>query len=304
MKFYIGMTDDKWYSYLADIAPDELNFWQPNNTNAFRAIAPGDMFLFKLHSPNNFITGGGWLIRHTRIPLSLAWEAFGVKNGVASYEAFCKSIWRYRKTNPKEDPDPVIGCILLTTPFFFDRTDWIPIPSDWSANIVQGKTYHSEIGEGLKVFEQIMDRLAMRPSTGNVPLGVSDRFGTPYMVEPRLGQGGFRILVTDAYQRRCAVTGEKTLPVLNASHIKPYAQNGPHDVRNGILLRQDVHTLFDRGYLTVTDRHVIEVSKRIKEEFGNGKEYYAYHGKPQAILPEKQANQPADDFLIWHNEHV
>ena len=73
MKFYIGMTDDKWYSYLADIAPDELNFWQPNNTNAFRAIAPGDMFLFKLHSPNNFITGGGWLIRHTRIPLSLAW---------------------------------------------------------------------------------------------------------------------------------------------------------------------------------------------------------------------------------------
>jgi putative restriction endonuclease len=40
-------------------------------------------------------------------------------------------------------------------------------------------------------------------------------------VQPRLGQGAFRLLVTDAYQRRCAVTGERTLPVLDAAHIRP-----------------------------------------------------------------------------------
>ena len=37
----------------------------------------------------------------------------------------------------------------------------------------------------------------------------------------RLGHGAFRLLVTDAYQRRCAVTGERTLPVLDAAHIRP-----------------------------------------------------------------------------------
>jgi hypothetical protein len=52
------------------------------------------------------------------------------------------------------------------------------------------------------------------------------RYGNPLMVRPRLGQGSFRVLVTETYQRRCALTGEKTLPVLEAAHIKPYAELG------------------------------------------------------------------------------
>jgi hypothetical protein len=47
------------------------------------------------------------------------------------------------------------------------------------------------------------------------------RYGSPNPVQPRLGQGAFRLLVTDAYGRRCAVTGERTLPVLDAAHIRP-----------------------------------------------------------------------------------
>ncbi len=69
------------------------------------------------------------------------------------------------------------------------------------------------------------------------------RYGEVYYIHPRLGQGAFRVMVTEAYQRRCAITGEKTLPVLNAAHIKPYAEEGPHEVRNGLLLREDLHTL-------------------------------------------------------------
>ena len=44
-------------------------------------------------------------------------------------------------------------------------------------------------------------------------------YGDPVLVRPRLGQGTFRVLVTDNYRRRCAVTGEKALPVLDAAHI-------------------------------------------------------------------------------------
>jgi putative restriction endonuclease len=91
--------------------------------------------------------------------------------------------------------------------------------------------------------------------------------------------------------------------VLDAAHIKPYSLGGTHQPTNGILLRQDVHTLFDRGYLTVTPEYRVEISKRIKEEFDNGKEYYAMHGA-QIHLPDPPQLRPSREYLIWHNEQV
>ena len=103
---------------------------------------------------------------------------------------------------------------------------------------------------------------------------------------------------------RCAISGEKTLPTLETAHIKPYAESGPHAISNGLLLRSDLHKLFDSGYLTVTPEHRAEVSGRIKEEFENGREYYRYHGKPMLILPEGLNRQPDPRFIQWHNEQV
>ena len=110
------------------------------------------------------------------------------------------------------------------------------------------------------------------------------RYGTPITIRPRLGQGAFRVEVTDAYSRRCAITGEKTLPALEAGHIRPYAKSGPHEIRNGLLLRSDIHNLFDLGYLTVTTDYKVEVSRRIKEEYDNGRHYYALHGQTLSII--------------------
>jgi putative restriction endonuclease len=135
-----------------------------------------------------------------------------------------------------------------------------------------------------------------------VQVADAERFGSAYLARSRLGQGAFRILVTDAYQRRCAVTGEKTLPVLEAAHIKPFAMNGPHLVRNGLLLRSDLHKLFDLGYITVTPELRFEVSPRLRQEWQNGHEYYAYDGQELRFQPTDVANRPDREFLIWHNE--
>jgi putative restriction endonuclease len=64
-----------------------------------------------------------------------------------------------------------------------------------------------------------------------------------------------------------------------------------------------VHTLFDRGYVTVTPEYRLEVSRRIKEEFENGQEYYSVHGK-QIVLPDAIGLRPTADFLAWHNQQV
>ena len=70
---------------------------------------------------------------------------------------------------------------------------------------------------------------------------------------------------------------------------------------NGILFRADIHKLFDAGYVTVTPDYHFEVSRRIKEEFENGRDYYALHGSP-IRLPKKAADCPAAEALFWHNE--
>ena len=110
-------------------------------------------------------------------------------------------------------------------------------------------------------------------------------------------------MVTDAYERRCAITQERTLPALEASHIKPFKENGPHSVKNGILLRSDIHNLFDSGYVTITPSLTVEVSRRIKEEFENGRDYYRLHGG-RIRLPASPRNRPSAEYLEWHNTNV
>ena len=258
MKLYLAVTDNNWYHYLSQLNPDEINFWQPGGRTGFKAIDPGAPFLFKLHSPYNYIVGGGLFVRHSFLPISLAWDAFGEKNGTPDYPTLRTTIRKYRSKEGRIELDPIIGCIILSDPFFFPEQDWIDVSSFWPKNLTQGKTFNTEDELGRNIWDQVSERINKQNVTLNEPyhepttVAVSDRYGDSYLTRPRLGQGAFRVLVTDAYQRRCAITGEKTLPVLNASHIKPYSQEGPHEVRNGLLLREDLHTLFDRGYLTVT----------------------------------------------------
>jgi putative restriction endonuclease len=119
---------------------------------------------------------------------------------------------------------------------------------------------------------------------------------------PRLGQGAFRVLVTDAYQRRYAISQEKTRPALEAAHIRPYGDGGEHEAQNGLLLRRDIHSLFDAGYVTVTPDLHLKVSKRIRGKFDNGRHYYALHG--QSInTPAAPTHRPSTAALTWHNEN-
>ena len=105
------------------------------------------------------------------------------------------------------------------------------------------------------------------------------------------------MLVTDIYGRRCAVTQERTLPALEAAHICPYGDGGAHVAQNGLLLRRDIHSLFDAGYVTITRDLKFEVSRRIREEFDNGKHYYTLHGF-KIDAPSDVGNPPDPDALI------
>jgi putative restriction endonuclease len=81
----IPVTDNEWLALLSrQQGIDDINFWKPGGTTLFHALNPGEPFLFKLRSPRNYIAGGGFFARSTMMPVSLAWEGFGEKNGAPS----------------------------------------------------------------------------------------------------------------------------------------------------------------------------------------------------------------------------
>lgn len=299
MRFFVAVTDNSWFRYLASAGRDEVNFWRPSG-RGFGAIEVGAPFLFKLHSPEDYIVGGGYFVRAERLPLTLAWDAFGDKNGAPSFSELRELIRAHRRGS---EQDPIIGCVILNEPFFFPRDNWIEAPEDWSPNIVTGKSYDTEESVGRRVWNRVRQQLPsavrIRPLPAHHPI-----FGREYLTRSRLGQGTFRILVTSAYRRRCAITGEKTLPVLQAAHVKPVTESGPNHTDNGLLLRSDLHILFDRGYLTVTRDHRVEASDRIKEDFDNGEEYAHLHGHRLTVVPELLDERPNGEYLDWHNERV
>ena len=300
VRLVVAVTDRDWFETLRRVPVlEEVNFWAPGGA-PFKALSPGELFVFKLHAPDNFIVGGGVFAHSSSMPCSLAWEAFGLANGATSLAEMRRRIGKYRKVDPGKREDFVIGCRVLTQPFFLDEFEWLSVPKSWSPNIVTLKSYSTDDAEGLELWERVRSRLAAQPRLAG--LGEADRFGAPALVRPRLGQGAFRMVVTDQYQRRCAVTNERTLPALEAAHIVPYAEGGSHEPSNGLLLRRDIHSLLDAGYVTVTPEMHFEVSRRIKEEFENGRDYYRLNGNPVSHPLSKDA-WPSPARLRWHNEN-
>ncbi len=317
MRGFVANTDYDWYRFLARRAQeaplDEVNFWRPSDRATFKALSPGEPFFFRLKHPHNAIAGFGWFARFSILPAWLAWDAFGVENGAESLDAMVERLLMYRRRMGHDDTgrasDFEIGCIIVTQPAFFPESLWVREPADWHQNIVSGRTEVLSSGEGRRIFVECRERAAMltaaaqsaasaQPSlVGIEPRG--ERYGPPTLVAPRLGQGAFRIAVLDAYERACAVTQEHSLPVLEAAHIRPFADGGPHDVRNGLALRSDIHRLFDTGYVTVTPDYRFRVSEALYEDFHNGRSYYALD-KQRIHLPSELAMQPDRSLLEWH----
>jgi putative restriction endonuclease len=300
VNLFVANTDNAWFDFLSS-EPNisEVNFWWPGEM-PFRALEPGELLVFRLKSPRNRIGGFGVFSSHSSLPIQIAWESFGRANGVSSFEALRNSIAGYR-TDSAVGPMTNIGCTILVEPVFLPSDLWLEVPASWSRSIQRGKMYSTETADGLNLWNGLQDaaQLCTAPVASELA-EVQARYGAPALVTPRLGQGAFRVAVTEAYGRQCAITDGKVLPALDDAHIKPYSEGGFHAKSNGILLRKDIHSVFDAGFATVDDHYRFLVSKKVKEVFNNGEEYLRLDGK-SLRLPVKKADWPNPDFLRWHN---
>lgn len=111
----------------------------------------------------------------------------------------------------------------------------------------------------------------------------------------RQGQTQFRAALLKAYEGKCAVTGCTIEALLEAAHIVPYQGSDTNVVSNGLLLRADIHTLFDLGLLWIDpDSRVVKLAEALRES-----EYQNWAGKP-IFVPQKSSDQPSATALLSH----
>lgn len=293
VKIAVAVTDRAWFEQLSAL-PElaEVNFWTASPA-PFTALQAGELFLFAL---DGFIVGGGVFVTADTLPCSLAWEVFGTANGAASLDAMRQ---RFGPQDARGDFN--ISCRVLAQPFFWDESFWLPVPASFPRSAY--KTFDTASAQGAQLWDAVQARLEAEVAAERSFADEQRRYGHPVLVRPRLGQGAFRVLVTDAYARRCAVTRERTLPALEAAHIRPYSQGGDHAPANGILLRRDIHSLFDLGYVSITPDLIFVVSGRIRREYRDGRDYYALHGR-NVVIPDHADCRADRAALAWHNERV
>lgn len=307
MKAYVGVTDGEWSDFLAQRPEiNEVNFWRPSSEHGFNVLVPGEPFFFKSHYPENRIVGGGFYSGFARLRLSEAWALYGEGNGAASLDGMRRRIGFYRKATIAQGEDPIIGCILLRDVRFFSYEERPEPPRDFKPNIVQGKSFDLGVHGEAEYFQYLLSRLIGHEV--DVDLSVSWHrpgpvYGDKRLAPQRLGQTAFKAVVLNAYEGRCAITGSRIRPVLQAAHILPLPKGGEHRLDNGILLRSDVHTLFDRGYIGIDPKYRLMVSPRLRDEFGNGNEYFQCEGK-EILTPRRRRDRPNAEFLEWHADTV
>jgi len=121
------------------------------------------------------------------------------------------------------------------------------------------------------------------------------RLATMRAIKVRRGQQGFRRALVEAYGGRCTITGCDVLDVLEAAHITAYLGPKTNHVTNGLLLRADLHTLFDCGLLAVDPATLkVVVAPTLRQS-----DYGALHGRPLSS-PQDPASTPSGLALLQH----
>jgi len=113
-------------------------------------------------------------------------------------------------------------------------------------------------------------------------------------VHVRYGQADFRTALIEAYEGRCAITGCQAKQVLDAAHIKPHMGEYTNRVDNGLLLRTDLHALFDLGLIWIDEDYTVAVSPDL-----DGTEYDQLNGQKMR-MPKQKAHWPHPEHLKDH----
>lgn len=270
--FAIAVTDVDWFKYQRSHGfIDYVNFWTPSQ-NRPQKLSQGDYFVFKLRGPGDLIGGYGTFVEYKFQTLDATWQEFGQRNGADNKSEFMDTLTQF-DSNDKVN----CGCVVLKDIVYFDE------PKD---RIRSGFTKKPA---QLYAYDNIPFPFGgMLVSTGHFNLIQTTAKNKKLQSSTiREGQGAFHTAVSKAYQGQCCITGEKIPELLQAAHIQDYINKDSNHIQNGLLLRIDIHKLFDSGLLYIDQTYHVHVSPLVKTP-----EYSKLEGR-QISLPANISDRPA-----------
>lgn len=303
MKHCIYNTDPNWLASLAkNGVTDNVNFWRKDKRKL--NLLEGASLFFKKRGTQE-IVGRGIFREMKMSTLQQAWEEFGKGNGADTFEEFTERAAEVIHIDSED-----VCCIILDRLEFLSDEDTYTVPESFFAkNILASKFVEEQeqpkLFELFEPFTHVSDK--KHEKLISIEKGISEEeFSTKNLKEGkervlrslaiRRGQKGFRDKLLRAYSSRCAVTGTSVADVLEAAHIIPYSGKETNHTQNGILLRADIHTLFDLGLAFIADDysfHLVTESLR--------REYPGLNGK-RINLPELEEHHPSLDALAHHRK--
>jgi putative restriction endonuclease len=308
---FVALTDRRWFDYLRSVSVegvvDEVNFWSPEAQRPMKRMRPGEPVFFRLKQPVHAVAGYGFFAHFALLDLDVAWGTFGMRNGFADRIGFLEALGEWRKKDGQGllADGRRLACTILRDAVFWPQERWIAWRGErgWRPNVTQGATVREPQHADFLLRQIQLDQHV--PPEEFAPqftlVDADEREIVAAQSRRRVGQGVFRARLLSAYAGRCAITGERTEPVLDAAHVQPYLGPQSNHVQNGLLLTKEFHALFDLGFVTITPDHVVRVSSRIRDRWSNGKRYYEFDRQPLRVLPESIAERPSADALHWHN---
>lgn len=280
-------------SWVLTIAKEYPNHWDIAKENGLwdmtksRAIQRGDRVYF-------WVTGGRGLVGRVEVSddarilgedEALPWTDAGERSYVSRFD--------FRRAEDFTG-HPVGWTDVAEATGWPGRPDWASRPTDDSAAEAWLSSLFSEVDPVANAF---VNSAAAAATIAD--LGEDTRERAFAEIAVRRGQGPFRDALLSAYGRRCVVTGTSEEAVLEAAHIAPYRGEHTNLVANGLLLRSDIHTLFDMHRLTVRreeEQYVVRVSPAVGEHL-----YRELDGRPLSRMPRHAPHRPSHEALAAHN---
>lgn len=270
--FAISPTDNHWFNFLKGSGLNSnVNFWTPTPWN-LKKLNPGDRLYFMLKSPIRKIGGFGEFREYKNLTSTQAWNEFGYRNGRNSRQEFIDSIQGYiDKNSSKFGGAPInidtyeIGCIVLENCEFWENDLFLEPKDqsiDFATQVVTIKYFAQE--DPFKEAQPILERFDLV----DLPRKDKQRF-----TNTREGQSAFKGKILKVYNNTCCVSGETIAELLEAAHIQEYRNKKSNHIQNGLLLRVDLHRLYDNQLLYIDSDYTIHISNLVASPI-----YRQFHG--------------------------
>lgn len=152
----------------------------------------------------------------------------------------------------------------------------------------------SEVNEKIEILDIVSNSIE-KEEKFNPEIVEDSREKIQRAIVQRRGQPQFRQELLKAYNNKCAITGFDAEQSLEAAHIYPYKGDDTNKVENGLLLRADIHTLFDLYLIAVEPETKVVI---IAPELVKTK--YKRLNRKKINLPRNLRQHPSEGALIWH----